>query len=418
MPALKSTRLDLTPALKEGGASTTVRSRRWMTGHALAASQLALGVMVIAVAALLARSLYNLKSMDAGFRGDHLLLFTLDSYGMQVDSPRRAAIYDDLLGRLRALPGVTHASASRSTPIHTSGNARALHMPGTPETMDQRSVFTNMITPGYFETFGIRLLKGRHFTDADVRGTMKVAVINEAMASFYFGDRDPLGQAFAFLSQENDPVTVVGVVEDTHQMNLREPAPKTVYTPLGQEPEAPPWITFELRTAQDPAALAPAATAAARAAAKDVVIRYVRTMDDQVDASLVRERLLASLSGSFAFLALVLTAVGLYGVMSYNVSRRGREIGIRMALGARRGTVLWQMLRQSLVVATAGIAAGIAGVVLTTRYLSTLLFGLSERDPITLTVVVLTLLATAMAASFLPARRASTLDPVQAIRTE
>ncbi|HET9705044.1 MAG TPA: ABC transporter permease [Vicinamibacterales bacterium] len=417
LPALKSTRIDLTPALKEGGA-TTIRSRRWMTGHALAASQLALGVMVIAVAALLARSLYNLKSQDVGFRGDHLLLFTLDSYGMRVDAPRRAAMYDDLLGRLRALPGVTHASASRSTPIHTSGNARALHMPGTPETMDQRSVWTNMITPGYFETFGIRLLEGRHFTDADVRGSLKVAVINEAMARFYFGDRDPLGQTFAFLSEEKDPLTVVGVVADTHQMNLREPAPKMVYTPLAQEAEAPSWITFELRTAQNPAALAPAALGAARAAAKDVVIRYVRTMDDQVNASLVRERLLASLSASFAILALVLTAVGLYGVMSYNVSRRGREIGIRMALGARRGTVLWQMLRQSLVVSAAGIVAGIAGVVLTTQYLSTLLFGLSERDPMTLTMVVLILLSTAMAASFLPARRASTMDPVRAIKTE
>ena len=137
-----------------------------------------------------------------------------------------------------------------------------------------------------------------------------------------------------------------------------------------------------------------------------------------MNASLVRERLLASLSGSFAALALVLTAVGLYGVMSYNVSRRGREIGIRMALGARRGTVLWQMLRQSLVVSAAGILAGIAGVVLTTRYLTTLLFGLSERDPITLTMVVLILLSTAMAASFFPARRASTMDPVQAIKTE
>jgi predicted permease len=417
LPALKSTRVDLTPALKEGGLATT-RPRRWMTGHALAASQLALGVMVIAVAALLARSLYNLRTLDVGFRGDHLLLFTLDSYGMPVDGPRRAAMYDDVLGRLRALPGVTHVSASRSTPIHTSGNARALHMPGTPETMDQRSVWTNMITPGYFETFGIRLLKGRPFTDADVRGGLKVAIINETMAAFYFGDRDPLGQTFAFLSDEKDPVTVVGVVEDTYQMNLREAPPKAVYTPLAQETEAPPWITFQLRTAQDPAALAAPAVAAARAAAKEVVIRYVRTMDDQVNASLVRERLLASLSGSFALLALVLTAVGLYGVMSYNVSRRGREIGIRMALGARRGTVLWQMLRQSLVVSTAGILAGVAGVVLTTRYFSALLFGLSERDPVTLTMVVLTLLSTALVASFFPARRASTMDPVQAIKTE
>ena len=179
-----------------------------------------------------------------------------------------------------------------------------------------------------------------------------------------------------------------------------------MYTPLAQEPEAPSWMNFELRTAQDPASLAPAAMAAARSVSKDVVIRYVRTMEQQVNASLIRERLLATLSGGFAVLALLLAAVGLYGVMSYSVSRRGREIGIRMALGARRGNVLWQVLRQTLVVSAIGILIGVSVVLVSARYVSTLLFGLSERDPLTLASVALMLFCTAMIAGFFPARRA------------
>ena len=210
---------------------------------------------------------------------------------------------------------------------------------------------------------------------------------------------------------------MIGVAEDTRQMNLREAPPRTVYTPLAQT-EAPYWITFELRTAHDPLSLATAAQSAARSVSKDVLLRYVRTMDDQINASLVRERLLATLSAGFAVLALVLALVGLYGVMSYNVSRRTREIGIRVALGAHRRAVLSLVLRQTLAVALAGITLGVIAALAGTRVLSTLLFNMSERDPATLAGVALLLLTTTLAAGFLPARRAATLDPVRAIRTE
>ena len=416
-PALASTRVDLTPALKDGGARGTA-SRRWITGHALLVSQLALGVIVIAVAALLGRTLYNLKALDAGFRADRVLIFTLDSYGTELDSARRLNLYDELLGRLRTLPGVVSVAASRSVPVHSSGNSRALEMPGPPETMSQRAAFANIVTPGYFDTFGIRLARGRDFTADDRIDGVRVAVINQAMAKLYFGDRDPIGQTFAFLNQAAKPHTVVGIVENTHQMNLREPAPPTVYTPLSQEKEPPPWMNFDVRTAQDPASIAAAAVAAARSVTRDVVVRYVRTMEQQINASLFRERLLAALSIAFAVLALVLVVVGLYGVMSYTVSRRGREIGIRMALGARRGGVLWTVLRQTLVVSSTGVALGVAVVFFTARYMSTLLFGLSERDPITLVSVAAALLVTATVAGFFPARRAATIDPVRAIKTE
>jgi putative ABC transport system permease protein len=345
-------------------------------------------------------------------------VFTLDSYGTRLDQAARLAVYDELRARLSALPGVTRVAASRSVPVHTSGNARLLDLPGSPETTMDRSAFTNMITPGYFETFGIRLLRGRDFSQHDTKTSTRVAIISTAMARLYFGDRDPMEQTFAFLSEPDQKFTVVGLAEDTHQMNLREKAPPIVYTPVTQEAEPPRWMNFAMKTAQEPAALASAATAAARAVTKDVIIRYVRTMNQQVNASLIRERLVASLSIAFALLALVLVAVGLYGVMSYSVSRRGREIGIRMALGARRGNVLWQVLRQTLVVSVFGILIGVGVVLAGARYVSTLLFGLSERDPLTLASVALMLFCTAMIAGFFPARRAASLDPVTAIKSE
>ena len=417
LPALRSTRVDLTPALKEGGVHCR-GTHGFLSGQMLVVSQLALGVVVIAVAALLARSLYNLKTLDAGFNGERVLMFTMDTYGTRLDVDQRRAMHSEVLSRLRTLPGVTHAAASRSVPVHTSGNARLLDLPGSPETSMERSAFTNIITPGYFDTFAIRLLRGRDFNDFDAAGGLRVAIISSAMAKLYFGDRDPIGQTFAFFNGTDKPITVVGIAEDTYQMNLREKPPAIVYTPLAQDPDAPQWMTFEIRTAQDPGALANAAIAAARSVTKDAVIRYVRTMEQQVNASLMRERLLATLSGGFALLALVLAAVGLYGVMSYRVSRRAREIGIRIALGARRGNVLWHVLRQTLALSVLGIALGVATVLVTARYVSTLLFGLSERDPMTLATVALALLVIAFIAGFLPARKAATLDPVRAIKTE
>jgi predicted permease len=417
LPALKSTRVDLSPALKDGAAPRRT-PRRWIAGHALLVSQLALGVIVIACAGLLSRSLYNLKALNTGFDGDHVLVFTLDSYGTPLDAVARLAVYDELRARLRALPGVTRVAASRSVPVHTSGNARLLDLPGPLDTAMDRSAFINTMTPGYFDTFGIRMLRGRDFSDLDTKTSPRVAIISTSMARLYFGNRDPMEQTFAFMSEPDKKFTVVGLVEDTHQMNLREKAPPIVYTPLIQEAEPPRWMNFAMKTAQQPTALATAATAAARAVTKDVIIRYVRTMEQQVNASLIRERLVASLSIAFALLALVLVAVGLYGVMSYSVSRRGREIGIRMALGARRGNVLWQVLRQTLVVSVIGILIGVGVVLVSARYVSTLLFGLSERDPLTLASVALMLLCTAMIAGFFPARRAASLDPVTAIKSQ
>jgi predicted permease len=419
LPALKATEFDLTPALKEGAPA--MAGRRWTTAHALVATQVALSVLVLVVAALLVRTLYNLKSIDAGFTPGNLLLFTLDAYGTPVALDDLPRVYREIIERVRALPGVKTVSGSRSSPIHTSGNARALVLPAhiqAPDTVEGRGAWTNNVTPAYFDTLGIRLLGGRVFTDRDAATSHQVAVVNQTMARFWAGDGDALGSTLSFRGDPDDLITIVGVVEDTHQMNLREPPPRMVYTPLAQTTPPPTQLMIEIRTERDPAALAASAQAAVRAVSKDVVIRYVRTIDEQIDASLVRERLLAALSSGFALLALVLSAIGLYGVMSYSVTRRSREIGIRMALGAARARVLWQVLQQTAAMSLVGVALGVAAAFVVTKTLTVFLFNLSPRDPLTLAAVCAVLFATSLLAGWLPARRAARLDPLRAIRTE
>ena len=418
VPAFASTRIDLTPALKEG--TVTQQGRRWSMSHVLVGSQVALSIVVLAIAALLARSLYNLKSLDAGFTRGNLLLFTLDTNGTALPAAGRLDVYRTILDRVRALPGVTSVSGSTSSPIRTGGNARALVVPATvPDTIEASAAFTNLVSPTYFDTLGIRLLRGRVFTDFDTRDSQPVAVVNQTMAKFWAGDKDPLGMTLAFRGQPDLKITIVGVVEDTHQMNLREAPPRTVYSPLTQpESSTPSGVTVEVRTAQAPAALTPAIRDVVRDVSRDVVLRYVRTIDEQINASLVRERVLVTLSGAFAALALVLSAIGLYGVMSYSVTRRSREIGIRMALGAARSVVLGQILTQTIVIAAIGTAIGLAASIFATRTLDAFLFGLSDRDPATLAAVAIALLMTSLLAGVIPARRAATIDPVQAIKTE
>jgi predicted permease len=418
VPAFASTSVDLTPALKD--AAVARLGRRWSSSHALVAVQIALSIVVLAVATLLGRTLYNLKSIDAGFTPGNLLLVTLDANGTPIPEQARVPAFREVLDRVKALPGVEHASISRSTPIHTSGNARALVMPpGASERIEDSAAFTNQISPEYFDTMGIRLLRGRAFTALDdSESAAHVAVVNETMAKFWAGDRDPIGMTLAFKGNPKDQITIVGVVEDTYQMNLREAPPRTVYTTVAKSEQPPSGLTVELRTAQNPAAIAAAVREAVRGVNRSIVIRYVRTIDQQINASLVRERVLARLSAGFAFLALTLCAIGLYGVMSYTVTRRSREIGIRMALGAAQGRVLRQVLSQTFAIAVAGTVSGVIAAMMATRALETLLFGLSERDPLTIGGVAMSLIVVSMMSGLLPARRAATLDPVQAIRTE
>jgi predicted permease len=288
------------------------------------------------------------------------------------------------------------------------------------------AVSTNVVTPDYFRTFGISLVRGRVLSSDDGSDRPKVAVVSESMARFYFGDADPLGRTFTRITDE--PITIVGVVEDVRHERLTEQAPpKMVYTPLAQAASSvdadgrsavPTRITLAVQASADLRTLGAAIRTEIRRADPGATVSYVRTMDQQLDAALVRERLLAVLSSGFSALALLLACVGLYGTLSYTVVRRAREIGVRIALGAARMTVLRQILRQSLTIAIGGIVAGSVVSLWASRALSAFLFELSPRDPSTLTAVIVVLLVTACAAAYVPARRAASVDPARVLKAE
>ena len=417
-PALRASRVDFGPALKENGTATRTLAHRFGLGNMLVAGQLALCVVVVAIAALLARSVYNLKSQDAGFNPEGVITFYVDAFGKRVPRGQLQQYFDEVIAGLERLPGVVSAAGSTAIPIHTSGNMRPLHMPNLPDTPEARGTWVNPVTPDYFETMRIAITRGRAFTASDHAGSLKVAIVNETTARYLFGDQDPIGRPVLFRGALDQPLQIVGVAADTHQTTLRAPAPRMVYRPLPQEPEVWGHLLLSMR-ARDPRRIsAEMIRGTIRGVTTDLVADDIRTMTNQIDGSLVRERTLMSLSGALAMLALILACVGLYGVMSYQVTRRTREIGIRFALGAGRSRVLGGILRQVLVLSMTGLAMGVAATWFATRTVSAFLFDLSPRDPMTLIGVCAALLVTTGAAGYLPARRAAAIDPARAIRTE
>jgi predicted permease len=418
-PAFGCTRVDVAPVLKAAGTTPRYQGRRWSARQILASVQIALCVLLVSGAGLLARTLRNLDSQDAGFNRDRLLLFTLDASGTSFDAGQLPALCDGLIDRLTSRPDSLSASCSRNIPVSLRGNARPLEVPGAPpQPPNERFVFTNMVTPRYFQTFGIGVVTGRAFDSRDSATAPSVAVINRATARFFFGDSDPIGRRVHFFQGESRPITIVGVVDDTLQRGLRERPPRIVYTPLGQLDGPEPILTVAVRTRQNPLALAASVRSEVHALSREVVVDDVRTMNQQVDGMLVRERLVAVLSTGFGLLALVLSCLGLYGVVSYDVARGVRDVGIRMALGARRGDVVRQVIGKALSFSSIGVLAGIVAAVAGTRLLSSLLFGITARDPVTLASTAALLLMTTLLASYVPARRASRIDPAVVLRME
>jgi predicted permease len=418
-PAFGCTRVDMTPTLKAAGTDRRHAGRRWSARRVLVAVQIGLCVLLVSSAGLLARTLQNLVTRGGGFDRSNVLLFTLDVRGTPVRPEQLPQLCDELIARLISRADVLSGSCSRNIPINSRGNARPLEVPGAPpQPQNARLVFTNMVTPDYFRTLGIGVAAGRVFDSRDSATAEKVVVINRATARFFFGNESAIGRRVHYTEREDDPMTIVGIVEDTLQRSLRDEPWQIVYTPLAQLSDPESVVTVALRTRQDPRALATSVRPEVRAISSAVVVDYIRTMEQQIGATLVRERLLAMLSSAFGVLALALSCIGLYGVVSYDVARSVRDLGIRIALGAQRRDVLQQVVGNALSVSAIGVLAGIIAAAAATRLLSSLLFGITARDPLTLASAAGLLFATTLVASYVPALRASRVDPVVVLRTE
>ena len=413
IPAVGSTHIDINTALKKGSAGS-IPSRGWSRQKALVAAQISLSLVLVFAAALLVRTERNLQSVDGGYATDNVLMFSLDSHDTSVPRNRMFGLCRDTIDRLHRFG--TAAACSTMTPVDTAWELRFAGVPGS----EPSEVFVNTVTPEYFATFDIGLIRGRLFTEQDTSSAPRVAVISETLAREIFPNRDPIGQSIAF-GRKPDPsrtLTVVGVVRDMRQA-LRDVVPSdTVYQPLAQSVEAPDNVIASVRTTGDPAPLAAMIRQDVRRLDAGVGVMWVRTMRQQIAAATTTERLLATLSTFFAVLALFLACIGLYGVISYDVARRTRDIGIRLALGAERSTVLAGVLRQTATITALGLIAGLVAASMTTRLVDSLLFGLTSRDPMTLGAAAVTLGSAALLAGYFPARRASRIDPAVTLRAE
>jgi predicted permease len=424
-PAFRSTRVDLTPALKEGegGSSGAAHAAgKWLgLGNALVVAQVALAVVVLVGAGLLVRTLENLRNVDIGFDSRNLVNFSINPTLIGYSPAQVDSLYRDLQGRFAATPGVMSASYSMVPLLSNRLGIMGFHWPGTPQ--DQESEADLLaVGPDFFRTMSIPLLAGRDFTASDfalsaANGGEQPAsaptpvVVNQAFVNKYVGRENPLGELFG--TDVPPGYEIVGVVRDTKYNNLREDIKATVYMPQRQM-----GATFELRTAADPQAILPAIRKALAEVNPDLPLFDVSTESQQIDRLLFRERLVARLAGFFALLALVLACIGLYGLLSYEVSRRTREIGIRMALGAQSKGVLKLVMRRGIGLALVGVAVGVGVALGVTRFLGSMLYDVKADDPLTLIAVAAVLAVVALIACYMPARRATQVDPLVALRHE
>jgi predicted permease len=409
-------------ALQEGGRGLAGGGRLGRLRQVFVAGQLALALVLLAGAGLLVRSFLELRAVDPGFEPRGVLSFRVTLPGQSYETPERiTAFYRELLGSLEALPGVESAAAITDFVLARLPQSAPISIPSRPDLadVDPFPVAYDAVTPGFFEAAGIELLRGRALGEADRSDGASVAVVNEALARRYFPGEDALGQRFMFGTPEGDDpqwTTIVGVAADARRSGLDQEVRPSVFYPHTQYSAGQ--MTVLLRTAGDPLVLAEPARRAVTALDADQPITEVRTLEQAFAGTGARRRFVAVLLGVFSGLAVALAAVGIYGVMAYVVGQRTREIGIRMALGARRREVVGWVLGQGMAVVGVGIALGLLGALAATRLLSGLLFDTAPADPVTFLLVAALLAAVALAANLLPARRAARVDPMTVLREE
>jgi putative ABC transport system permease protein len=421
LPAFRATRLTLTEAMKGAPSRQIKGDTKFRAGRWMVAAQLAISLVLVATTGLFLRTFANLVNLDMGFDRHNVLLVKMDLHNAAQTGAQLAATREEMLRRVRALPGVISASESMVTPL--SGGSWddfiVVDGPHAP-TGDDRDVYLNYVTPDYFATLRSRMIEGRDFGEEDNASAPQVAIVNQALARKFYPDADPVGKTFRQYETATvlgKPSMIIGLTDDAKYDTLREDASPTAYFPLAQIKGSLELATMEIRTASRPSQLAKTAAETILAVNKSAAIQFT-TLAQQVDDSLTQERLLATLSGFFGALALLLATIGFYGVLAYLLLQRRKEIGIRMAMGAQRGAILWLVMRDVAMLLLAGTAAGVGITWAATRFVQSLLFGLEARDPATIAGSAALLAAVALVACYIPARRAMRVDPMVALRYE
>ena len=419
-PMIQAGRADLQSALRGLGRTSQSRGRKRLQ-QALVVAELALAVLLVCGAALLIRSLWNVQRVDPGFRSAGVLKAEYQLPASRYPSnfrqwpnfPEQHAFTRTLLERAARLPGVEAAAIAGNHPLDPGFTNSFTIVGREAEARTWPEISMRRVTPSYFAAMGLQTLQGRVLRDSDTTSSGPVVVINQTAAERFFPGRDPIGAEMRFWGTSR---AIVGVVTNERFQGLTEAPPIAAYTPLSQTPSATGALL--LRTRMDPATLSTAAERVIHDIDPGLAVFAVEPLDLTISRSVSQRRFTAFLLGSFAALAVILAAIGVHGLLSYNVARRRQEIGIRMALGAGRGAVLGLVLREGLVIITAGLIVGLAGAVALTRLLRALLFGVSPTDPLTFVVVAAVLTVIALVATLLPARRAARVDPLPALRTE
>ncbi len=421
LPALRATDLDLTPALKDTGRSSSAVGRSWLS-KSLVVVQVSLSVLLLIGAGLLIRTLRNLQHVETGFNANNLLLFDVDPSLLGYKEDKLATLYQQTVNRLEAVPGVQSVTFSRHALLAWGATTTSVFVPnvlgpdGKPKDFDTK---LHIVRENFLSTMEIPLLIGRNLTEQDDAHAPLVAVVNQSFAKAHFPNENPIGKRFAFEQNKPGEIEIVGVAQDAKYTSQRDEMQPTIYQSWRQSPTN--MATIELRTSGDPKSFVAAVRQAMREVDSNLPLSNIRTQIEQADETLTMERMFAKLLTLFGLIAQQLAAIGLYGVMAYAVSQRTHEIGIRMALGADRRNVLLMVVRQGMVLTIIGIAIGLAAAYVLTKYvesLTSMLFGVEARDPWTFAVTTVLLGAVALIACLVPARRATRVDPLTALRYE